>query len=773
MEGAGVYEIVPTLIIKGVCDYADSHKNKTWQGYAAITAASCCKATLEEWDAHSIRVPHHAKPKVRKDKDAGKKTKQDYLNSLDFPQLNSRFVNIKLAHPRTCQWIFESIEFQSWISRDTAELHNRILWIRGKPGSGKSTLIKHIFQSREQFFPKYTHASYFFHARGTELQKTRIGMLRSLLCQLLADDEKLMEMFISIQPSRSVGAIENRTWSLEELESFLLLSAREGWLGNSLLLVDALDECEVTEARHIAIFLEDLANNAVHKRSLLYVCISIRYFPNIGVKKCVQLNLDERVEHVSDLDRYIADKLRIKEQAITDQLSKKANHVFLWAVLVVQSLNAAYDEGADSDSLRDLLLDIPEELNEIFERLLGPAEAIPPWTLVMLQLVLFSLRPLDIRTLYLLVIARTKPQKLRAWSESGMTTDRAQSYIITASRGLLEIVRTSTKVGDNSQIVQFIHESVRDYLYHDLQPSKNLNSADFHEHCHEEISWACVNSLATLNTDYSLGNILNLDDWPNGVYGMEYALNHIEEVLDSGKLRDLLRKYSISFIDPSQLSAPATSTFPGDALLRSVISLAPSPSHRLRGILSGVNRKKLLIGILEDTEALSMNKQQGKLLYEEALKNAVLADWVEGVEILLKYGAEFALDRDYHDNVLQLSMRHCYRRPSRILKLEPMVRALISVISTDSGQSINVCPVGGMIPLVVASKYGSKDLVSLILEVGADTEVKDLQHGYALDAAVENKRQDVVELLLARGADPEQSLDLAVETADQNIVWQL
>jgi nucleoside phosphorylase len=49
MEGAGVWDNFPTVVIKSVCDYADSHKNKKWQKYAAATAASCMKAFLEEW----------------------------------------------------------------------------------------------------------------------------------------------------------------------------------------------------------------------------------------------------------------------------------------------------------------------------------------------------------------------------------------------------------------------------------------------------------------------------------------------------------------------------------------------------------------------------------------------------------------------------------------------------------------------------------------------------------------------------------------------------
>ena len=49
MESAGTWDYIPTVVIKSVCDYADSHKNKEWQDYAAVTAAACTRAFLEEW----------------------------------------------------------------------------------------------------------------------------------------------------------------------------------------------------------------------------------------------------------------------------------------------------------------------------------------------------------------------------------------------------------------------------------------------------------------------------------------------------------------------------------------------------------------------------------------------------------------------------------------------------------------------------------------------------------------------------------------------------
>lgn len=47
MEGAGIWDKIPYIIIKGVCDYTDSYKHKRWQDFAAATAAASIKALLE------------------------------------------------------------------------------------------------------------------------------------------------------------------------------------------------------------------------------------------------------------------------------------------------------------------------------------------------------------------------------------------------------------------------------------------------------------------------------------------------------------------------------------------------------------------------------------------------------------------------------------------------------------------------------------------------------------------------------------------------------
>lgn len=51
MEGSGVWERLPTVVIKGVDGYADGHRSRQWQAYAAATAASAAKAFLGFWES--------------------------------------------------------------------------------------------------------------------------------------------------------------------------------------------------------------------------------------------------------------------------------------------------------------------------------------------------------------------------------------------------------------------------------------------------------------------------------------------------------------------------------------------------------------------------------------------------------------------------------------------------------------------------------------------------------------------------------------------------
>ncbi|KAF6806455.1 Kinesin light chain 5 [Colletotrichum sojae] len=56
MEAAGLMNHFPCLVIRGICDYSDSHKNKEWQGFAAMTAAAYAKDLLRQIPPNSVEA---------------------------------------------------------------------------------------------------------------------------------------------------------------------------------------------------------------------------------------------------------------------------------------------------------------------------------------------------------------------------------------------------------------------------------------------------------------------------------------------------------------------------------------------------------------------------------------------------------------------------------------------------------------------------------------------------------------------------------------------
>jgi hypothetical protein len=65
MEAAGLMNSFPCLVIRGICDYADSHKNKRWQPYAAATAAACAKEVLSVIPAAEMAETHTVEEAIR------------------------------------------------------------------------------------------------------------------------------------------------------------------------------------------------------------------------------------------------------------------------------------------------------------------------------------------------------------------------------------------------------------------------------------------------------------------------------------------------------------------------------------------------------------------------------------------------------------------------------------------------------------------------------------------------------------------------------------
>ncbi|KAL4862504.1 hypothetical protein BDV12DRAFT_190383 [Aspergillus spectabilis] len=89
MEAAGLMDQLPCLVIRGICDYCDSHKHKKWQGYAALTAAAYTRALLEVVSRQSYEMTYNRKttrhwmvPFMRNSRFVGRQNEIDRLEEL-------------------------------------------------------------------------------------------------------------------------------------------------------------------------------------------------------------------------------------------------------------------------------------------------------------------------------------------------------------------------------------------------------------------------------------------------------------------------------------------------------------------------------------------------------------------------------------------------------------------------------------------------------------------------------------------------------------------
>ncbi|KAF3204233.1 hypothetical protein TWF106_001595 [Orbilia oligospora] len=172
----------------------------------------------------------------------------------------------------------------------------------------------------------------------------------------------------------------------------------------------------------------------------------------------LELVVESQAEHDQDISIYVRDKLTVPKDAdkIEKELLRKAGGIFMWVVLVTEMLNQAFDEGRIT-AVWKRLRDVPTDLDEVFRILLEKDNYYMNETLLMLQWVLFARKPLTPKELYYGVISGTEPDLLKQHNPLEITDESIARFITNCSRGLIEIRQLS-------QTVQFIHETVNDFL---------------------------------------------------------------------------------------------------------------------------------------------------------------------------------------------------------------------------------------------------------------------------------------------------------------------
>ena len=440
---------------------------------------------------------------------------------------------------KTCEWLFKHPNYLEWLNR-----RHGLLWIKGKPGAGKSTLVRHVLATDEQAKSGIVVASFFFHARGSVLQKSPLGLFRSLLHQILQQVPELLSTFSSMFEKRCEidGKIgENWHWHEKDLEGFLKIHVADATKAYRMrIYVDALDECGKTAASNLVDFFTRLLNKVASTSGSLSMCISCRHDPDIALGNGLEVCVEDK--NHDDIKIYIQNTIentvQDKETAevIRDEIIRRSLGNFQWTVLVLPKAVNLYRNGRSLKTIKRRIQIIPSELRELYQELLqGIPDEDLPHSLRLIQWICFALRPLSLEELrFATIVDENTPHRTISDCQNAEECDYAETdeqmkkRIRHLSRGLAE-----AKQHGNIWIAQFIHQSVNDYLIQSgLQILDKHSSGNAIGRAHFQLSRSCIKYMAmeeisSLSRPYDQNLELN---FPLLQYAITYWTSHVEEV---------------------------------------------------------------------------------------------------------------------------------------------------------------------------------------------------------------------------------------------------
>jgi hypothetical protein len=276
--------------------------------------------------------------------------------SLLFPEIKGRIRYIKEAYERTTAWLRQTRSYRLWRDLERPESHKGLLWIKGKPASGKSTAMKSAMTYEQE---SCLVASFFFDSKGGHLQRTAIGMFRSLVYQLAKSDEIICKA-LSDSWTHNVQDVytSSYNWRLAELESFLEDVVKLPLTQPIFLFIDGLDECDkLAKANNTCggacdavEFFQGLLTRANEYGTTLRICLSSRTSFVYG-NQSNSLVLDQ--ENKASIETYARirfenyrDTLTTRElHTVSTDIANRASGIFLWAKLVVDVFLEELDSG--------------------------------------------------------------------------------------------------------------------------------------------------------------------------------------------------------------------------------------------------------------------------------------------------------------------------------------------------------------------------------------------------------------------------------------------
>ncbi|RMJ12251.1 hypothetical protein CDV36_008121 [Fusarium kuroshium] len=357
------------------------------------------KADGERWRKDLLGAIHQkSSPRLRSlaQSPKRKEIRRWLIKSLKFKEMEDREIRITKASKETFKWIYEAptANIRPWASFRAflEQKDGGMYWITGKPGSGKSTLMKYLqhnnrtFDLLRQWAPEgVTVSAFYFWNSGIGMQMSVEGLLRTLLAKCLEQLPRnvVEQVFPGRWEALRLLGEDDTPWTWHELslalQKLVLSVCRDR---KFFFLIDGLDEFSGDHAA-----LTDLILDLVSSAPNIKVCVASRPWVDFedAFRSKPHLMLQDLTKR--DIQQYIAKTFRESPafldleqrdpwhaEDLLSEIARKAEGVFLWVRLVVKSLLVGMTNGDGIRELRERLERTPSNLEDMFKKMLASME---------------------------------------------------------------------------------------------------------------------------------------------------------------------------------------------------------------------------------------------------------------------------------------------------------------------------------------------------------------------------------------------------------------
>lgn len=302
-------------------------------------------------------------------------------------------------------------------------------------------------------------AAFFFHDRGSEIQKSLAGMFQQILGSILQQAPELTRFALPlyrdlVKAQRS----ESPTWDLESLEAAILSLCRQREVHVRIcLMLDALDEHH-GDNDVLVTLLKKMVDSAASGYVSLKLCLASRSWTVFQhhFRKCPGFAIHEHTQR--EIRTYIEGRLDIDDDVVqhkagqihlvqlVDHVADKAFGVFIWVRLVMDMISKGARDGTPYPVLEEMASQMPQELEELYAdtlRRVEPEYSVQAYR--MLQITLCSLVPLSMEDFAYINFLNTdhpnhRTGRSKASQDAILGSSATQmNWIASRSGGLLEI----------------------------------------------------------------------------------------------------------------------------------------------------------------------------------------------------------------------------------------------------------------------------------------------------------------------------------------------